>query len=161
MAIKRKPVIRGHECTQEDNINHLIDSNNKLSVIITGNGNPEKGLCRQVAIIGERQAVTLEKLTAITDSLTDFHKKYEETHSVIEQIKFESEIYNKEKKEKEQREDIAVDLSLTKRRDKWQRRVWIVMAVIGILSIWISVYSSIINGKKINKQNTEKVESVK
>jgi hypothetical protein len=70
VRIKKEEIAVIHVCTQAESIKHLVENNNKLSVIITGNGDPEKGLCRQVALVNERQHHVLEKLGEIDVSIS-------------------------------------------------------------------------------------------
>jgi len=136
-ATKERVVVK-HSCTQKESIKHLLDNTNKLSVIITGNGEPDKGLCRQVALIGERQKGVLEKLGEIHTSLNEYHTETvnaKETaltvKSGFERYKTETESIDKERKEAAGR--VA-------------RTIGIIIAALGLIT---STYFAISNNKKI------------
>lgn len=62
-------------CSKEATLDHLQENVNKLSIIITGNGNPEKGIARKVALIGERQEVMLDKIDDFKKSIDGYHSE--------------------------------------------------------------------------------------
>lgn len=104
--VKPEKVAILHACSETSILEQLIKTSDKLSIIITGNGNPENGLCRQVALIVERQTEVVKKLDKIEESLTDFHKKYEETKDIavmaknaIDKFKDENIVKEKTKEE--------------------------------------------------------------
>jgi hypothetical protein len=153
-------------CSQEDAIRHLVDSNNKLSVIITGNGDPEKGLCRHVAIMGERQLGVLKKLDDITKSLTEFHEKTEKNAkaaataiSAIEKYKLESESYSKGIEVEKEQKRVAEALAARQAKDKWQKVFWVIGAIVGLVSIWVAVYFGIRNNEQ-SAANGAKIENL-
>jgi hypothetical protein len=152
MTAKLKLAIRkqDHYCTQEDNIKHLIENNNKLSVIITGNNHPENGIMHQVAIIGERQAGVLTKLDNINKEL----KGVNENHNVLlgEITRVGAKVNGFEKQgEKDQ---IAADLAEKKRQDRWQRWVWIVTTLLMMTGILLSNIHTSRNSRKIDNLGT-------
>ena len=55
------------------------DKINETHKILTGNGNPENGMCRQVALINERQQGVLKTLGYIDDKL----KEVNANHNVL------------------------------------------------------------------------------
>jgi hypothetical protein len=138
--IKKVPVLNEkvvviHTCTQKQSIARLCENANKLSIIITGNGEPEKGLCRQVALIGERQGETKEKLVAIHDSLHEYHEEIQEakkialtTESALNQYKasIEGEAKGKER----------VKASAATRISLWIAAIAVVVSLmLGLMSI--------------------------
>jgi hypothetical protein len=92
----KEKVLVLHDCTQVDSIKHLLDNTNKLSIIITGNGDPEKGLCRKVAIIAERQDNIFSKLTEIHGSLNEYHKETKEAKDTALTVKSAFDKYEAE-----------------------------------------------------------------
>lgn len=136
----RKPTIKEHTvpCAQSENIEHLIESNIKTSQILTGNGDPEKGLMRQVALIGERQKGVLEKLGEIHTSLTEYHTETKEAKETALTVKSAFEKYEGESKgiEKERKEATA----------RLVRTIGIIIAAIGLIT---TTYFAISNNKKI------------
>ena len=74
----KEEVVVVHSCTQTVTLSHLEKNIQKLSEIITGNGHPEDGICRKVALIGERQGAMVDKLTDIHKSLADYHTETKE-----------------------------------------------------------------------------------
>jgi hypothetical protein len=72
MTTKSKPAIRAlklHNCNQADKIAYLIDSTTKLSIIITGDGDPAKGINDRVTVIHERQQGVLKTLGDIAPKI--------------------------------------------------------------------------------------------
>ena len=116
--------------TKENAIQYLVDSNNKLSVIITGNGDPEKGLCRQVALIGERQHSTLERLDSIKDELKGVNENYNVLLKEVIEIK---SFNNGTKSEKELR------------KEKIRTRVMIASAIIAGLLLVTTLIIALLN----------------
>ena len=105
-----------------------MENTNKLSIIITGNGDPEKGLCRQVALVEERQKGVLDTLKKMNEEL----KGMNENNNVLlgEITRVGAKVNGFEKQD--ERERIAADLAEKKKQDGWQRVIWIVMAVLGL-----------------------------
>ena len=92
--ITPEEVVVVHSCNQTETLKHLAENSKKLSEIITGNGDPEKGIARKVAIISERQIVMSKAVEDIHESLKEYHvevdtaKKLALTvHSALEQYK--------------------------------------------------------------------------
>lgn len=56
-----------HKCTQIDKIEAQDNKIGEVHKIVVGNGDPEKSLCRQVALIAERQGNVLTELKEIKD----------------------------------------------------------------------------------------------
>jgi len=136
--VKRAPkeeVAIIHVCSEEDKINALADLTNKLSIIITGNGNPDTGICRRVAIITERQSEVIRSLEKIDRKTDGLLSEIADVHAKVISVKSEvlEEIENKKK--------IADDLITAKARDWWYR----VLTMIGIL---IAIYFGFKNNHK-------------
>lgn len=143
---RKKPVVKiVHDCTQAEKINHLLDNNNKLSVIITGNGDPDHGLCRQVALLNERHGQVLKTLDRIDTSIDCINKKFEETFIVAKTAKdaidkFKIEVKAEEKgiqKIKKTESEIRTD-----RRAETLKITAIITIVLMFLGICFSVYFS-------------------
>ncbi len=153
MATKRKPAIRAktkrvyiHKCSEKDDINHLIKSNQQLSVIITGNGDPEKGLCRQVALINERQQGVLKTIEGVHEEL----KGINENHNVLLAEITRVGVQVNEVEKRDERDKIAADLEEKKKQDGWQRVIWVVMALIGLTGIFLNNLHTTKNSRKID-----------
>lgn len=73
--IKPEKVAVLHVCSQKEQIAQLINNTNKLSVIITGNGNPEEGYVFKVAEMGREIKDINEKLTGITGIVKELHEE--------------------------------------------------------------------------------------
>jgi hypothetical protein len=160
LATKERVVVK-HSCTQKESIKHLLDNTNKLSVIITGNGEPDKGLCRQVAIISERQGGVLKKLDKISTDISSYHAEVLEAKNValtaqhaIEAFKTETAAFDEGIKEKEDRDQLAADLAEKKRQDNWQRVFWIVTALLGLTGIFLNNLHTTKNSHKIDNLGT-------
>jgi hypothetical protein len=144
-----------HVCSQTEAIKHLVESNEKLSIIITGNGNPETGLCRQVALINERQHSVLTKLDKIDESINTFHEKFEEAKGIAVTAQH---AINQYKEENILLEEVKVKTKAEKRADvlKNVEISGIVIAAIGlILTAWFSF-----QGNRQSKTNSAKIENL-
>ena len=151
MTTKSKPIpktkrIYIHKCSEKDDIDHLLENTNKLSIIITGNGDPEKGLCRQVALVEERQKGVLDTLKKMNEEL----KGMNENNNVLlgEITRVGAKVNGFEKQD--ERERIAADLAEKKKQDGWQRVIWIVMAVLGLAGIFLNNLHTTKNSRKID-----------
>lgn len=146
----KKKVVVVHTCTQKGAIKHLVDNTNKLSIIITGNGEPEKGLCSQVALINERQKGVLQAVNEVNEQL----KGVNENHNVLlgEITRVGAKVDNSEKQE--ERDQIAKDLIEKKKQDAWQRWVWIFMGVLTLAGLLLNIIHSSKNGRKLDNLGT-------
>lgn len=166
--IRAEKVAVLHVCSQKESIAHLIENGNKLSVIITGNGDPEKGLCRQVALLGERQKGVLTTLDKIDEKLKDLNENHnvllaEITRVGSDLVGFKSELTgekaqkekdDKEKKDKERDTIIAEELRLTKIRDRnWKIGTFITIILMALGTAYgiIKLYAG--QDKIVNNQN--------
>lgn len=64
-----------HVCSQKEAINQLIKTSDKLSIIITGNGNPKDGYIYKVDEMGRDVKDINEKLTGICGIVKELHEK--------------------------------------------------------------------------------------
>ncbi len=77
-AIKRIPkekVAVLHVCSQREQIAQLIKNTDKLSIIITGNGNPKDGYVYKVMEMGDEVKAISEKLTGISGIVKELHEE--------------------------------------------------------------------------------------
>ena len=159
--IRAEKVAVLHVCSQKESIAHLIENGNKLSVIITGNGDPEKGLCRQVALLGERQKGVSTTLDKIDDKLKDVNENHnvllaEITRVGSDLVGLKSELTGekaqKEKDDKEKR--LAEELALTRKRDRnWKIATYITILLMALGTTYgiIKLYAG--QDKIVNNQN--------
>jgi hypothetical protein len=96
VAMKDEKVVVIHDCTQVQAIKYLVDNTSKLNLILLGNGDPEKGLCRKVAIIAERQENIFLKLSDIHVSLDNYHKETQEAKETALTVKSAFDKYESE-----------------------------------------------------------------
>lgn len=73
--VPREKVAILHVCEQRDAISQLIKTTDKLSVIITGNGNPKEGYVYKVIEQGNDIKAINEKLTVINAIIKELHEK--------------------------------------------------------------------------------------
>jgi hypothetical protein len=157
MTIKCKSAIRTHSipCGQEDAINHLVDSNNKLSIIITGNGDPEKGISRRVTLIGERQGALITTLDGIKEEL----KAINENHNVLlgeitrvgsDFVGFKNKVEGIDMGRKE-REDV----DRISNRDTWYK----ILTIAGLaIAIFFGIKNNKHGEKMLDEQTTQQSE---
>jgi hypothetical protein len=73
--IPKEKVAILHVCEQKDQIAQLIKNTDKLSIIITGNGNPKDGYMYKVDEIGRDVKGINEKLTGISGIVKELHEE--------------------------------------------------------------------------------------
>lgn len=146
MTTKRKPVIR-EKCTCEKE--EII---NRMSVLIVGNGDPEKGLLYKINKVTDDIATIKDELKGINENNNVLLKEITIVGGNLRE--FETTIKTKEgvKKEDEVRGDVADQLKLQeksiagqlksqKSRDNWYK-------VLTIIGLAIAIYFGIRNNKK-------------
>ena len=129
--VKPEEIAVLHICTEkeklahmEDSIGHLVESNQKLSIIITGNGDPDHSLNRRVALTDERQQNVLVQLKEI--NLNHNVLLSEITRVGTDLTKLESSINGAENQKKKEKE---------KQKDNWFK----LSVIVGIIGIVIGV----------------------
>jgi hypothetical protein len=120
-----------HICTQKEQIAHLLENTSKLSIIITGNGNPEHGLCRQVALIGERQTAVLNTLKDVDNKIKEIYQTHDTILTQITSLQT-----------KEEAKVIAEKLEITKKRD----RNWKIATISSIILTAIGIFAGLYFG---------------
>jgi hypothetical protein len=78
VAMSNEKVVVIHDCTQVAAINNLLKTTNTLSILLTGNGDPDKGVCRKVALIALKQDNILTELSELHGSLKEYHEEAKE-----------------------------------------------------------------------------------
>lgn len=93
---KQEKTAMVHDCNQAETLHQLEVNTRMLSEIIIGNGDPEKGISRKVALIEERQGVIVEKLSLIHDDLNEYHEETKEAKEVALKVNSAFERYKAE-----------------------------------------------------------------
>lgn len=147
-----KDVMIVHSCTQTITLAHLEKNVQKLSEIITGNGHPEDGISRKVALIGERQGVMVEKLQAIHDDLVTYHKEVETAKEVALTVKSAFEKYKSE------------NLGVKKGKDEASTQSQVnfnnVISILGTIVIVITLIITIITGRKEDEKLKNQIDNL-
>lgn len=133
VAIKEEKVAIIHACTEADKLSFLIENNKRLSEIITGNGDPKSGLYYYVGIIGERQDETIKKLEKIEPKLDGLLSEITEVRGGLGTLK------------------AKIDTKDNAGNIFWQRTIWVIMALLAIVSI-------IIGFAKLNTKLADNIE---
>ncbi|MBK5202098.1 MAG: hypothetical protein JJE45_00050 [Prolixibacteraceae bacterium] len=158
----RKPVYI-HKCSQKEAID-------RMTLILVGNGHPEDGLAfRFNEFMKDHKSVVSD----ISDIKTDIKKAIESAGTAVHAIEiFKAEETTKDitkddlekkqliadelkariKKEGEDREFVSYNLKAGKKRDSWQRVIWIITAVFALVSLWAGLYFGF---EKINQNQTQ------
>ena len=144
-------VIVVHDCTMEPTIDQLVENITKLSVIITGNGDPEKGICRKVALIEERQGSMCNKIDDIHESLKEYHQEVKEAKQAVATAqsgldKYMASVEGKEKGKKE---------SSTKSQVTFNN----IINVIGTIVIIIGLVATFLIGKRDDAIINQKIDN--
>jgi hypothetical protein len=183
MKTPRKPAIREkpeeYICTEKEIIKTLVESNNKLSIILVGNGDPKKGLFYQFTEFMADHKIVVNSINEIKEGVAGLHtraddnKKAAETAmSAIEKYKLECKAFEAGAKEREDKEVIAAELKAKQlkdeqekifvakqlkakqRQDNWQKIIWVIMALIGLYGIYNMNKQGATNTKKIDDLGT-------
>lgn len=178
MATKRKPVIRdkkeSYECTESEKLNRHGEILERTSKILYGNGELKNGLVFRFDKFMDDHQQVVSDISDIKSSVSFLSGKYDATLATItttanalERYKSEVKSFEDGGKEAEAKQKIADALELEKqklandlkdkeKKDKWQRSIWIVMAVFAFIGLGTNLYFNI---KGQNKTNL-KVEAV-
>lgn len=157
MNPKRKPDIREpeHKCIQTEYLARQNVILERSSNILFGkNGNPADGLAFQFKEFMSDHKRVVEDINTIKENINKAIESAGTAKHAVELFKAEEagheEAVQKQliaddlkariKKEVEDRDLIIANLKQTKKRDHWQRVMWIVMAVIAIGSLWGGLY---------------------
>jgi hypothetical protein len=140
-----------HVCTQQEAIKHLLDNTNKLSIIITGNGDPEKGLCRKVAIIAERQDGIFKKLEEIHVSLADYHAETKQAKDIALMVQSAFDKY--------QAESAGVEKGKEKVSTAKQVNFTNIINIIGTILVVIGLVISVLVGKNERAKIEQRIDS--
>lgn len=139
---------KGTICSQQDAIENLLQNNKRLSEIITGNGDPSKGMSAKMAVIEEK----VNRLTTIEEKLDNYHGQIEEyrtasmkANSAFEQYKasMQGEIRG------ESKASTKAQVSLTN---------WI--NVIGMLVLLIGLIYTILSGQRDKEVLKQKIDDL-
>jgi hypothetical protein len=135
-----------HNCTEEYKINQLVDNINKLSIIITGNGDPESSLCNKLSVVKQRQDGVLKKLDEIHVSLEDYHSETKEAKNIAVVVQSAFEKYQAETTGvKKGREEAS-----TKQQVSFNNLISIVGTIIMVIGLIITAL--------VGKNEREKIE---
>lgn len=173
MELKKKPgrkPVYIHKCSQKAAID-------RMTLILVGNGHPEDGLAFRFnefmkdhkSIVTDISDIKTDIKKAIESASTAAHAieifKVEETTKDITKDDIEKkqqiaeELKLRIKKEKEDREFVLEDLKAKRGKDSWQRVIWVVMAVIAIVSLWGGLYFGFTSLNKGQATIESKVEN--
>ena len=155
IPLKRKEVIVMHDCTKEEVIDHLKEKVDLLSIILTGNGDPEKGIMRRVALLNERQGIMLIKLEEIHDTIMMYHNETIETKNIAITVQNALERYQAEMNGIEKaKEKIVIE-----ERAVWQKWVQTFAFIVGALGLCFTTYFAISNNRQ-SKANGQGIENL-
>jgi hypothetical protein len=133
MIAKRKPAIRAkkviHDCNQQDAISHLVDSNQKLSEILTGNSHPKEGLFYRFNEFMFDHKIVVDNIKEIKEGVAGLHKRADDNKDAaataqraIEIFKLETESFDKGAKDREAKEAIANALAAQKEQNEKDKK---------------------------------------
>jgi len=153
-AIKRvKPtkVAILHNCTEEYKINQLIDNVNKLSVIITGNGDPDSSLCNKLTVVKQRQDGVLKKLDEIHESLENYHSETKEAKNIAVVVQSAFEKYQAE----------SAGVKKGKEESSTQGQVTFnnIVNIIGTILVVIGLIITVLMGKRRDEKLNNKIDN--
>jgi len=131
--IKRVPkekVAILHVCSEQKTLEQLVKSNDKLSTIITGDGNPKEGYVYKVDEMGRDIKDINEKLTGICGIVKELHE-----------------------------ESVGVKAVIKTAREKRTEWVKIAMFIIGAVSLMFLAYNSF-KGTEVSLENSKKIDNI-
>lgn len=156
MTIKPRKVI--HDCNQAERLTRHGEILERTSKILYGNGTPKDGLVFRFDQFMLDHGNLIADISEIRKDIKEALKSASTAAHAIELFKAEEitkdatkddierkqqiadELKARIKKEVEDRDLIIANLKETKKRDHWQRVMWIVMAVLAIASLWGGLY---------------------
>lgn len=148
----QEEVVVVHSCNQTETLKHLAENTKKLSEIITGNGHPEDGICRKVALIGERQGVMVEKLQEIHVDLSNYHKDVQEAKDVAFTVKSAFEKYQASIEGEEKGKDKASTASQVNFNN--------IISIIGTIVIIAGLVYSVLSSRRADGVLKDKINSL-
>jgi hypothetical protein len=156
-SIKKVPVVKEkivilHDCNQVEKLKQLIDNTNKLSIIITGNGDPAKGLCRQVALIGERQGSVVQKLDEIHLSLDKYHQDLDTAKDITLKVKSAFDKYEAEMIGEEKGRDKASTAGQVSFNN--------IISIVGTLLVVVGLVITVLIGRKEREVLDNKIDNL-
>ena len=125
---KRKAVI--HICSKEEQIDKLVKNTDRLSIIITGNGNPVNGYVYKLNLMGETVSQINDKLTGISGIVKELHEESIGKKAFVKTIR--------------------------EKRAEW---VKIAMFIIGAVSLIFLAYNSF-KGTEVSLENSKKIDNI-
>jgi hypothetical protein len=155
LPLKKKEVVILHECTKETEIESMDKKLDLLGVFLTGNGNPDNGLLRKVAIIGERQHETITKLEDVHLSLKEYHKEVDEAKDAALKAQHALEEYRaviktaEETKDKERQES----------RAKILKNIEVGSFIVAAIGLLITAYFSF-HGSVQSEKNSKMIDNL-
>ena len=128
--IPKEKVAILHTCSETSTLDQLVKTSEKLSIIITGNGNPRDGYVYKLDEMGRDVKEINNKLTGISGIVKELHE----------------ESIGKKKVEKTD----------TEKRIKWLQIGMFIVAIIALLYTAYNTWENI----KVSKGNTKKIENL-
>ena len=142
----RKPTYI-HKCSEKNTIIQLLENNQKLNLIIGGNGDPEKGLAfiaksniQAIAVIKEDITYIKNKLSATITAATTAASSLEQYKLEVKNFELGKESVESEIEKDVERQNVAKSLALTKSRDMWYK-------IFTIVGLAIAIYFGVRNNR--------------
>lgn len=122
-----------HTCYQEKAIG-------EIHKIVVGNGDPDKSLCRQVALINERQGFMMKTMDAVQSAIKDLDGKYEKTIEASTGAVHAVERYHAEMEGAEKGKDKVEK----KRQDLTSTWINLGMLILTAVAVYLTIHSMFI-----------------
>lgn len=147
-----------HECSQVDKIQAMENTINELYQVITGKGEPGKGLISQMIVMNSIQERTVDTLGRIEINLTKFDQKAMDADRKITEVKIDLDIYKAEGRKFREGRVFAEGNRNSIKTTAWQRAGIIIAAIalLATLSVSIINFNSTRNKSTVTTITTDK-----
>lgn len=126
-----------HVCSEREVLNGLISNTDKLSIIITGNGNIKEGIAYQIVEMGSEIKNINEKLTGISGIVKELHEESTSKKAIVKTDK---------------------EIKLEKRLI-WQKWIQTFMFIIAAFGLILTAYFGF-RGNKVSDKIQTKVDDI-
>jgi hypothetical protein len=122
-----------HTCSEREQLE-------RMRLILVGNGDPKTGLAYLVEASNKSISDIKTDISEIKLQLKETIIAASTAASSIEKYKLEVKSFEAGKDDAEEKAIIAENLEAQRRRDRWQRWFWVIMACLTVTSIWVGIW---------------------
>lgn len=136
-----------HECSQRDKIDNMQNQLDQLSQVITGKGEPEKGVIAQLIVQNQIQKRTIDTLDRLETKLDKSDKKLEEVEKVAIETYQDFKLYKEAGKKFREGQAFAEGNDTKKKSYNWDRvKTWA-----AVIALFLTALFGVLNYGKNTK----------